>query len=579
MSNQEKRQFVSNTAVPAILASAGVGAAVLGLAPFFGAEVAAGAAAATAAAATLFGRRAEAGSLSASDAENTRDDATQRILTALDDASTLIMIADADLRIVYMNSTLKKMFAKTEADIRTDLPNFSATSLIGANIDVFHRNPAHQRQMLAKLDRQINAEITLGGLTFSLAVSPIRIDAERVGTVVEWRDVTAELRATEEIDSVVAAALQGDFSRRAELSDAPAALKSMGERLNSVASSVGRSIAEVSQVMEGVNEGDLSRHMKGEFKGAFHQLQTNINGAIDRLATLIAQIAATASSVGQSATKITDGSEELSSRAEKQAASLEETAATMEEMAASVKANADSSGNARTLASGASKSADGGGAIVTNAVSAMKEIETGAAKIADIISVIDGIAFQTNLLALNAAVEAARAGDAGKGFAVVASEVRALAQRSSDAARDIRSLIEASSSQVAQGVRLVGDTGTSLQGIVESIAQVETSIQSIAEASKEQAAGVEEISASVSHMDQMTQENSSLAEQSAASARMLSSSATKLQDLVSFFKVNAALGGETIDDAAWRAEETRPAEPKQAAQTPAPAEGDAWAQF
>ncbi|MEO1328885.1 MAG: methyl-accepting chemotaxis protein, partial [Pseudomonadota bacterium] len=357
---------------------------------------------------------------------------------------------------------------------------------------------------------------------------------------------------------VVDRARAGDFAGRVPASFADAELNELANGVNSLLETVETGVGATGRVMARVAEGDLSERVEGAFEGAFAELQSNVNDTVARLSELVASIRTTADDVTGKAGVIANGTSELSSRAEQQASSLEETAATMEEMSASIKSNAENSSSAQSLAADASSRADRGGDIVQKAVAAMGEIESGATRISDIIGVIDGIAFQTNLLALNAAVEAARAGDAGKGFAVVASEVRALAQRSSEAAQDIRSLIESSATQVSSGVRLVTETGEALEGIAASIVEVEGSIRNIADASREQAAGVEEISTTVSHLDQLTQQNSSLVEESASNARALADGAETLQRLISFFK-QSGIASEAVSDAAWRSTEAAPA--------------------
>jgi methyl-accepting chemotaxis protein len=210
----------------------------------------------------------------------------------------------------------------------------------------------------------------------------------------------------------------------------------------------------------------------------------------------------------------------------------------MEEMSASVRNNANSAIQVTSVAQETLQQAENGRNVVSRAVSAMNQIETSAKRITEIVSVIDSIASQTNLLALNAAVEAARAGEAGKGFAVVASEVRTLASRCSEAARDIRGLITGSNAQVVDGVKLVNATGTALKEIVESITNVTTTIASISQACREQATGVEEISSAISQMDEITQQNAGLADNSAANARELAKEAETLANLVQSFKTN-----------------------------------------
>ena len=280
--------------------------------------------------------------------------------------------------------------------------------------------------------------------------------------------------------------------------------------------------------------------MAGNYVGIFGELKKSIDETIDRLADTITVIQQTAADVSTAASEIRAGSENLAARTEEQAASLEENAATTEQLAASVKASAASANEAASLASEARQGAADGGRIVGEAVEAIARIEASSKRIADITSVIEEIAFQTNLLALNAAVEAARAGDAGKGFAVVASEVRTLAQRSSEAAKDISGLIGGSVVEVVSGVRLGNEAGAALKRIVETASSVADTIAEISSAASEQAVGIDEISQSVSTLDNTTQQNAALAEQSAASATMLSEQIEGLEALVSKFKTRAA---------------------------------------
>jgi methyl-accepting chemotaxis protein len=295
--------------------------------------------------------------------------------------------------------------------------------------------------------------------------------------------------------------------------------------------------------MEAAKAQDLTIRVPLEGKtGEIAKLCGGINELLDTMGDVIASILDTSSTVTNAVAEITTGTADLSQRTEQQASNLEETAASMEEMAATIKLNADNAQQANQHAINATSVATEGGAVVGKAVEAMSLIESSSQKISDIIGVIDEIAFQTNLLALNAAVEAARAGDAGKGFAVVASEVRSLAQRSSGAAKDIKALIAASGAQVKDGVKLVNNAGTALTEIVSSIRRVADIVSDIALASKEQATSVEEINRAVSHMDEMTQQNSALVEQNAAACRMLQEQAQEMQGRMSEFVLDGATG-------------------------------------
>jgi methyl-accepting chemotaxis protein len=252
-------------------------------------------------------------------------------------------------------------------------------------------------------------------------------------------------------------------------------------------------------------------------------------------------IVVTSGQIGSSADEIASASDDLSRRTEQQAASLEQTAAALDEITATVKKSAVGAGHAREVVQTARQGAAGGGDVVRQAVSAMSQIEASSRQITQIIGVIDEIAFQTNLLALNAGVEAARAGDAGRGFAVVASEVRALAQRSADAAKEIKTLISASSAQVTAGVQLVGKTGQALELLVAQVEEVDGLVGEIAASSQEQATGLNEINAAVNKMDQVTQQNAAMVEQATASAHSLKGEAGELRRLMGDFRTGASM--------------------------------------
>jgi methyl-accepting chemotaxis protein len=264
----------------------------------------------------------------------------------------------------------------------------------------------------------------------------------------------------------------------------------------------------------------------------------------DRVGSTISNIKLSASEVTNASAEISTSTTDLSQRTEEQAASLEQTSASMEEMTATVKKNAENAQQASSLAASTQDVADRGGEVVAKTVEAMAKIEDSSRKISDIIGVIDEIARQTNLLALNAAVEAARAGEAGRGFAVVASEVRSLAQRSSQAAKDIKDLITNSNGQVKDGVALVSKAGDSLREIVDSIKKVTAVVSEIANASMEQSTGIEQINKALTQMDEVTQQNSALVEENAATAKTLEGQAKSMDERVAGFRLR---GGNNAD--------------------------------
>ena len=284
-------------------------------------------------------------------------------------------------------------------------------------------------------------------------------------------------------------------------------------------------------------EGDFTYRMTGALAPEYESLREGFNTSVSKLADMLRQVRATAQGVGTGSSEIHTASDDLAMRNEQQAASLEETAATMNQVTSLVQQSAENAARVQSAMTNTHNQATTGGDVVRRAVDAMSAIEKSASEIRQIIDVIDGIAFQTNLLALNAGVEAARAGEAGAGFAVVASEVRALAQRSADAARDIKALILTSSQQVSQGVQLVDETGGLLQSIVSQIGEVNVQVAEIAVAAGSQASSLAQINNSVGDMDRVTQQNAAMVEQATAAARSLASEAAELGRLVGAFQL------------------------------------------
>ncbi|WP_309645846.1 methyl-accepting chemotaxis protein [Phenylobacterium sp.] len=289
--------------------------------------------------------------------------------------------------------------------------------------------------------------------------------------------------------------------------------------------------------------GDLAYRIERAFPDLYETLRNDFNSAADRLETALSGIVASADVMRNGASEIASAADDLSRRTEQQAASLEETAAALDEITVTVRRTAGGAKSAAEVVLGARGDAQTSGEVVEQAVTAMSEIETSAQEISQIIGVIDEIAFQTNLLALNAGVEAARAGEAGKGFAVVASEVRALAQRSAEAAKEIKALISASTDQVGAGVRLVGQTGEALNRIVARVAEIDSLVAEIAASAQEQAVGLQQVNAAVNQMDQVTQQNAAMVEQSTAASHALAGEAKALAQSVAQFKLGVgALG-------------------------------------
>ncbi|MCC4293881.1 methyl-accepting chemotaxis protein [Brevundimonas aurantiaca] len=287
-------------------------------------------------------------------------------------------------------------------------------------------------------------------------------------------------------------------------------------------------------------DGDLTYRIETEFAPKAAQLKTDFNAAIAQLQQALSVVVGNIAGIRSGAGEISQAADDLSRRTEQQAAGLEETAAALDEITATVNKTASGARQASDVVQAAKGDAETSGVIVRDAVQAMQAIEGSSDQISQIIGVIDEIAFQTNLLALNAGVEAARAGEAGRGFAVVASEVRALAQRSAEAAKEIKTLISTSSTQVGSGVKLVGQTGEALQRIVDRVAEIDGLVSEIAASAQEQAIGLAEVNTAVNQMDQVTQQNAAMVEQSTAASHSLAQEAQSLQASVARFKVGSA---------------------------------------
>lgn len=327
----------------------------------------------------------------------------------------------------------------------------------------------------------------------------------------------------------------GSMTRSIEVfREASRAQKENGQKQQAV-------VDRLSDALNRLAAGDFTHRINERMSSEYEAVREAYNTSVDHLADMIGQVRDSASSVNTGSGEIRAASDDLATRNEQQAASLEETAAAMSQVTDLVKKSADNAADAQSSMTETHKQASDGGDVVKKAVTAMSSIEKSSQEITQIIDVIDGIAFQTNLLALNAGVEAARAGDAGKGFAVVANEVRALAQRSADAARDIKELISNSTQHVGDGVALVGETGTLLEAIVSRVGEVSQQVHDIATMASTQANSLEQVNASVGDMDRMTQQNAAMVEESTAAARSLAEEASELGRLVEQFQI----GGDT----------------------------------
>ncbi|MBN9981593.1 methyl-accepting chemotaxis protein [Rhizobium laguerreae] len=308
------------------------------------------------------------------------------------------------------------------------------------------------------------------------------------------------------------------------------------------ASELDRAVTALGDGLRRLAAGDLASHIAEPFVAHLDALREDFNNSVEKLNETMHTVGANARAIGAGANEIRSSADQLSQRTEQQSASVEQTAAALEEITTTVRDAAKRAEEASQLVARTRLGAEKSGEVVRKAVSAMQQIEKSSGEISNIIGVIDDIAFQTNLLALNAGVEAARAGDAGKGFAVVAQEVRELAQRSAKAAKEIKALISTSGSHVQTGVSLVGETGKALDSIVQEVQEINQHVHAIAEASREQSIGLQEINTAVNTMDQGTQQNAAMVEESTAASHNLATEAAALNNLLGQFRLTGTGG-------------------------------------
>ncbi|MET0172294.1 MAG: methyl-accepting chemotaxis protein, partial [Agrobacterium vaccinii] len=413
------------------------------------------------------------------------------------------------------------MNAVAEGNLDTDVPYLDRKDEIGemaAAVEVFKRN----------------------GLEFR------RMNAQETAMRAKSDDLQAGMA------EVVGAAAEGDYSRRITKDYGDDNLNRFAHNINSLLISVDSGVTETGRVIESLAHGDLTQTMNGSFHGVFAELQSNVNETFVKLKGTISEVRGSTESISGNANELRAAADDLSKRTEQQAAALEETSAALDEITAVVRSSTERAQEASAMVSETKEKTAQSAKVVRDAVSAMGRIEQASREISQIINVIDEIAFQTNLLALNAGVEAARAGEAGKGFAVVAQEVRELAQRSANAAKDIKALITKSGEEVGNGVTLVQRTGEVLDEIETRVLGINDHIHSIATAAKEQSTGLQEVNTAINQMDQVTQRNAAMVEETSAATHKLSGEAQNLVSLVGRFR----LGNET---GAYAGQSSRPA--------------------
>ncbi|MEE9492459.1 MAG: methyl-accepting chemotaxis protein [Gammaproteobacteria bacterium] len=464
---------------------------------------------------------------------------SHRISTGLDNVSTNVTVSDEDNNLIYMNHAAQHLFDQLGRHTNGGGKLFDSDSLIGTSLADFFQDDELREKYKVKLTEQIESVFKVWGKTFKLITSPVLDENKNYqGRVTQWIDITNELSVEKEIDTIVAAAKQGDLGSRISVEGKEGFFKDLAVGINELIEGINNVFEDIARAMKSVAEGDLTQPITKPYSGAFGEVKNSVNETIGNLQDILGEFRTIATDISNSATSISTSNTDLSERTKHQASNLEDTASSLVEITSTVSSNADNTLHATKLAADTREIASNSVEVVGNAINAMDSINDSSKKIVKIIGVIDEIAFQTNLLALNAAVEAARAGEQGRGFAVVASEVRTLAGRSSEAAKDIKGLIDDSVSKVTRGSELVNESGDALNQIAGSIKNVVTIMDEIATANNEQSLGIQQVNQAVTNIDSATQSNVVLAQQTSSETHSLQDKADNLNSMIKRFKLS-----------------------------------------
>ena len=462
------------------------------------------------------------------------------LTTAMNAASTNLMVADADFNIISINASLASMFQRNEARIQVALPQFNAAKVVGSNMDIFHKNPAHQRAMVAALKSPWTGELAVHDLTLTLTVVPIVSGTRHLGYVVEWIDVTEQRQIENALATTIQQAGQGIISNRINTQGLQSFYLSSAQGINTLLDGLHQFMSTTIQNIGELAFNRIDKEIKGDYQGTFKMTQDVMNIALTGLNSMVGQVQFTSRQVNHAMSQLNDGISDFSDQIQQQAAAIQETSAATTQMLSSIRQSMQGISSVNDITRKVTEQVNQGNHIMKDALTAMQAVEASGQQIGNIVGLIDSIAFQTNLLALNAAVEAARAGEHGRGFAVVASEVRTLAGKSADAAKDIKTLIDRSVSQISEGSSRTQEASKALEGIRASVDEVSQMIEQVNQASIEQDKAVQEVNQSMSVIDNTSQQSAALVEEMASSAKQVHLNMNDLNQLMNQFTLSSS---------------------------------------
>ncbi|MFK8082095.1 MAG: methyl-accepting chemotaxis protein [Granulosicoccus sp.] len=499
------------------------------------------------------------------DAEQQSAAINERLKQALDNATSNVMVADLNNEIVFVNKAGARLFSEKQQEIRTVIPDFVSSAIIGSNIDIFHKKPTVQRERIEKLASNHRAMIDFGSLTFTLSINPILMEnGERIGTIVEWFDKTEELKQSAEVKALVDAATAGDLGRRIDAGGCTGYFHDLMLSMNQLMDVNDRAVSEVKKVFAALAQGDLTVKVEGDYQGVYQQLKSDANSTVDQLTDIISNVKNNALVIAAASSELISTNKSLNSTAEDGARQAGIASAAASAVMKNVDEVASSSTELETSVTQITRNVSEAVVVASEAVTLaqstntqVRKLTTSSNDIGNVIKVINSIAEQTNLLALNATIEAARAGDAGKGFAVVANEVKELAKGTASATDEISQKIKAIQGDSDTAVKAIGEIST----IIETISNYQNTIsqavddQNIAtrrikENAGEAALGNHEITRTSERVSEGTESTVIAVNQVQASAVELARMAEDLSNLVEGFRVDTDDSSHRISRAA-----------------------------